>query len=65
MRGFTKQAQQEQGHNKQTFGTNATDEFKRMQDPCRYQQHKQRRMQTISNMEHASELKKTHTRILL
>ena len=28
MWGFTKQAQQEQGHNKQTFGTSATDEFK-------------------------------------
>ena len=28
MREFTKQAQQEQGHNKQTFGTSATDEFK-------------------------------------
>ena len=29
-----------------------------MQDPCRHQQHKQR-MQTISNMEHASELTQT------
>ena len=61
MRGFTKQAQQEQGHNKQTFGTNATDEFKRMQDPRRYQQPEQRRMQTISNMEHAKRIENTHT----
>ena len=61
MSGFTKQAQQEQGHNKQTLRTDATDEFKRMQYPCRYQQHKQRRMQKISNVEHASELKNTKT----
>ena len=58
MWGFTKQAQQEQRHNKQTFWNQGYGESKRMQDPCRYQQHEQRRMQTISNMDHASKRKK-------